>query len=145
MTRRQYIGLGVSALWTSCQALGNFEDECTVIVHPSNRFDALSRSKVSYLFLRKVSRWPWGAEVAPLDLAQNERVRRVFVQRVLGISEEQLAEYWIDQRATRGVNPPLQVRDAAAAKIWVAARPGGIAYVPSSVVDATVKVLRINS
>jgi hypothetical protein len=115
-----------------------------VIVHPSNRFDALSRSKVSYLFLRKVSRWPWGAEVAPLDLSQNEAVRRVFVQRVLGISEEQLAEYWIDQRATRGVNPPLQGRDAAAAKLWVAARPGGIAYVPSSAVDATVKALRID-
>jgi hypothetical protein len=116
-----------------------------VIVHPSNRFDVLSRSKVSYLFLRKVSRWPWGAEVAPLDLAKNERVRRVFVQRVLGISEEQLAEYWIDQRATRGVSPPLQVRDAAAAKLWVAARPGGIAYVPLSAVDATVKALRIDS
>ena len=145
MTRRQYIGLGISALWASCRALGNFEDECTVIVHPSNRFDVLSRSKVSYLFLRKVSRWPWGAEVAPLDLAKNERVRGVFVQRVLGISEEQLAEYWIDQRATRGVSPPLQVRDAAAAKLWVAARPGGIAYVPLSAVDATVKALRIDS
>jgi hypothetical protein len=145
MTRRQYIRLGIGAFWTSCQARGNFDGECAVIVHPSNRFDALSRSKVSYLFLRKVSRWPWGAEVAPLDLSQNEPVRQVFVQRVLGISEEQLAEYWIDQRATRGVNPPLQVRDVAAAKLWVAARPGGIAYVPSSAVDATVKALRIDS
>jgi hypothetical protein len=145
MTRRQYIRLGAGAFWASCQALGNFEDDCTVIVHPSNRFDALSRSKVSYLFLRKVSRWPWGAEVAPLDLTQSERVRRVFVQRVLGISEEQLAAYWIDQRATRGVSPPPQVRDPAAAKLWVAARPGGIAYVPSSAVDATVKALRIDS
>ena len=149
MTRRQSIGLGVSALWASCQALGNFEGECTVIVHPSNRFDALfSRSKVSAISsLRKTKiahGGHGGAEVAPLDLAQNERVRRVFVQRVLGISEEQLAEYWIDQRATRGVNPPLQVRDAAAAKLWVAARPGGIAYIPSSAVDATVKALRID-
>jgi hypothetical protein len=145
MTRRQYLRLCGSALWASCEVLGKFEEEFTVIVHPSNRFDALSRSRVSYLFLRKVSRWPWGAEVAPLDLAENERIRKVFVQRVLGINEEQLAAYWIDQRATRGVSPPLQVRDAAAAKLWVAARPGAIAYVPSSALDDTVKALRIES
>ena len=71
-----------------------------VIVHPSNRFEALSRSKVGYLFLRKVSRWPWGAEVAPVDLAADGPIRREFVQQALRMSEEQLAEYWIDQRAT---------------------------------------------
>ena len=116
-----------------------------MIVHPSNQFDALSRSKVSYLFLRKVSRWPWGAEVAALDLSGDEPIHRDFVQKVLRLSEEQLAEYWIDQRATRGVSPPIQVRDAAAAKLWVAARPGGIAYIPSSALDSTVKAIRIDS
>jgi hypothetical protein len=145
MTRRQYIRLAIGVLWASSKALGKFTEEFTVIVHPTNRFDALSRSKVSYLFLRKVSRWPWGAEVAPLDLAQSEPIRRLFVRQVLGISEEQLAAYWIDQRATRGVSPPLQGRDVEAAKLWVAARPGGIAYVPSSALDATVKILRIGS
>ena len=115
-----------------------------VIVHLSNRFDALSRSKASYLFLRRVSRWPWGAEVAALDLAEGEPIHREFVQQVLRMTEEQLAEYWIDQRATRGVSPPPQVRDAAAAKLWVAARPGGIAYIPSSALDGTVKALRMD-
>jgi hypothetical protein len=100
---------------------------------------------VSYLFLRKVSRWPWGAEAAALDLAEDEPIRREFVQKVLRMSEEQLAEYWIDQRATRGVSPPAQVRDAAAARLWVAARPGGIAYIPSSALDGTVKAIRIDS
>ena len=115
-----------------------------MIVHPSNRFEALSRSKVRYLFLRKVSRWPWGAEVAPLDLPEGEPIRRAFVREVLGFSEEQRADYWIDQRATRGVSPPLQVRDAAAAKQWVAAKSGGIAYIPASALDTTVKVMRID-
>jgi hypothetical protein len=83
--------------------------------------------------------------VAPLDLAQSEPVRGIFVQHVLGISEEQLAEYWIDQRATRGVSPPVEVRDAAAAKLWVAKRPGGIAYIPSSALDSTVKAIRVDA
>jgi len=145
MTRRQYLRLAASAFWASHQALGSLKESFVVIAHPSNQFDALSRSKVSYLFLRKVSRWPWGAEVAALDLAEDEPIRREFVQKVLRMTEEQLAEYWIDQRATRGVSPLLQVRDAAAAKLWVAARPGGIAYIPSSALDSTVKAIRIDS
>ena len=116
-----------------------------MIVHPSNRFDALSRSKVTYLFLRKVSRWPWGAEVAPADLPANESVRKEFVKRVLRMTEEQLAELWIDQRATRGISPPVEVRDAAAAKLWVAGRPGGIAYIPLSALDSSVKAIRVDS
>jgi hypothetical protein len=145
MTRRHYFRVAASVLWASHHALASTQEKFVVIVHPSNRFDALSRAKVSYLFLRKVSRWPSGAEVGAIDLAANEPIRREFVQQVLQMTGEQLAEYWIDQRATRGVSPPLQVRDAAAAKLWVAARPGGIAYIPSSALDGTVKALRMDS
>jgi len=144
MTRRQYIRLAVGLLCASRKFLGKPNEEFVVIVHPSNRFDALSSSKVSYLFLRKVSRWPWGAEVAPADLAEKGPIRRRFVEQVLRMNEEQLAELWIDQRATRGLNPPVEVRDAAAAKLWVANRPGGIAYIPTSALDSTVKAIRID-
>jgi hypothetical protein len=145
MSRRQYLRLAAGVFWASHKALGSLKENFVVIVHPSNQFDALSRSKVGYLFLRKVSRWPWGAEVAALDLTENDPIRREFVQQVLRMSGEQLAEYWIDQRATRGVSPPLQARDATAAKRWVAARPGGIAYIPSSALDCTVKAIRTDS
>jgi hypothetical protein len=63
---------------------------------------------------------------------------------VLGFSEEQLAEYWMDQRETRGVSPPLRAHNAAAAKLWVATKPGGIAYIPASLLDSTVKAMRID-
>jgi len=144
MTRRQYLSLAAGVFWASRQALGSRKEEFVVIVHPSNRFDTLNRSQVSHAFLRKVSRWPWGAEVAPADLAPNEPIRREFAQQMLRMTEEQLAEYWIDQRATRGVSPPPEVRNAAAAKLWVAVRPGGIAYIPSSALDGTVKALRVD-
>src|SRR5438445_4343519 len=110
MTRRQSILVVAGIFLASRRAPGGRKEEFVVIVHPSNRFEALSRSKVGYLFLRKVSRWPWGAEVAPVDLAADEPIRREFVLQALRMSEEQLAEYWIDQRATRGVSPPVEVR-----------------------------------
>jgi DNA-binding transcriptional LysR family regulator len=119
------------------------EEEFVVIVNPSNHFDTLSRSKLTFLFLRKVSRWPWGAEVDPIDLPQHDLVRAEFTRQVLGTTEDWLANYWIDQKTTRGVNPPVQVHDVAAAKALVASHPGAIAYVPASAVDATVKVIKV--
>jgi hypothetical protein len=124
-------------------AAGKREEKFVVIVNPSNQFDALSRSKLSYLFLRKVSRWPWGAEVDPIDLRAQEPARHQFIREVLGTTDERLAQYWIDQKESRGVNPPTEARDVTAAKAMVAARPGAIAYIPESAVDGRVKVLRV--
>jgi ABC-type phosphate transport system substrate-binding protein len=115
-----------------------------VIVHPSNQFDSLTRSKLSLLFLRKVSRWPWGAEVEPVDLAHSLPMRIEFMQYVLKTTERDLDQYWIDQTATRGVSRPVQVTSAAAAKAIVAARPGAIAYIPAAELDRSVKVLRVD-
>jgi len=115
-----------------------------VIVHPSNHFDALSRSKLSFLFLRKVSRWPWGAEVEPVDLGPGQPARLEFTRQVLRTTERDLDQYWIDQTATRGVSRPIQMTGAAEAKSVVATRPGAIAYIPAAELDRTVKALRVD-
>ena len=61
------------------------------------------------------------------------------------MTQEQLAGYWIDQRATRGISPPAEVRDAAAAKLWVACKTWrGLRYIPSSTLDGTVKAIRMD-
>ena len=144
MTRRQNLSLTAGIALAPAIAPGKREEAFVVIVHPSNRFDALSRSKLSFLFLRKVSRWPWGAEVFPIDVAANPSARLQFTEQVLRTTEEKLAEYWIDQRATRGVRPPIQVPGAMAAKSLVAGRPGAIAYIIASELDGTVKAIRVD-
>jgi hypothetical protein len=143
MTRRRLFSFALTIPCLGLQAAGKAGDPLVVIVHPSNRFDALSRSKVSYLFLRRVSRWPWGAEVAPVELLNPSKVRGDFLGQVLRMTEEQLQAYWIDQRTTRGVSPPVQVADGTSVKALVAARPGAIGYIPADALDGTVKVLRI--
>jgi hypothetical protein len=126
-------------------AIAQVKDQAfVVIVHPSNKFDALSRSKLSFLFLRKVSRWPWGAEVEPVDLAPNQPARHEFMRQVLRTNERDLDQYWIDQTATRGVSRPVQMTGAAEARSVVAMRPGAIAYIPAAELDRTVKVLRVD-
>ena len=147
MTRRSCLNLALGALWgarrSACANGGGSPEELIVIVHPSNPFLALSCTKLSYLFLKKVSRWPSGAEALPIDLARDAWARRRFQRQVLRLTEEEIDQYWIGQRATRGIGPPPQVSGVAAAKSWVAARPGGIAYIPASALDSTVKSIRV--
>lgn len=144
MTRRRSLGLALVMLAAPGRARGLHEDEFVLIVNRSNQFESLNRSKIRFLFLRKVSRWPWGAEAEPIDLPPRGPARRWFSKQVLRITEEQVDEYWIDQRATRGVNRPIQAPNATAAKALVAARPGAIAYIPAAAVDGTVKVLKVD-
>jgi hypothetical protein len=144
MTRRRYLCLALGVLVVLAHSDAKNETEFVVIVHPSNQFDALSRSKLNLLFLRRVSRWPWGAEVEPINLASDGLARREFTRQVLRTTEEQLAAYWIDQRATRGVSLPIRVPDGAAAKALVSTRPGAIAYIPAAELDSTVKTLRVD-
>ena len=143
MRPRRHLGVFLILFWALGIANGKNHDEFVVIVNRSNQFDGLSRSKISFLYLRKVSRWPSGAEAYPIDLVSAQSLRREFTGSVLGISDEQLQSYWIDQRETRGVKPPIEVRDAAAAKALVASHPGAIAYIPASELDDTVKVLKV--
>jgi hypothetical protein len=145
MTRRDLLSYALTAGCAKLMAAERVDNLPVVIVHPSNRFDSLSRSKVEFLFLRRASRWPWGAEVVPVELANPNRVRSAFVTQVLRTTEEQLEAYWIDQRATRGISPPIQSQDAEAVKALVAGRPGAIGYIPARALDNSVKALRVEA
>jgi hypothetical protein len=114
-----------------------------LIVNKTNRLASLSPFKLRFVFLRKISRWPWGAEIVPVDLFEQSAIRRKFTRDILGQTMEALAVYWIEQRVTVNLEPPIQVDTALEAKRLVASRLGAIAYIPAADVDASVKVLDI--
>ena len=142
MTRRRF-HFALGSLLATWNSWAGDKETYVVIVNKSNQFEALSRARVQYLFLRKVSRWPWGAEVSPIDLESPDSVRRDFTSQVLHTTGRDLAAYWIDQRMTRGVVPPGLVASAADVKALVASTPGAIAYIPPAACDQTVKILRV--
>jgi ABC-type phosphate transport system substrate-binding protein len=141
MTRRQWlascgVAVGMPTGWADPAGFA-------MIVHPSNQYTKLNRSKVHILYAKKISRWPWGAEAEPLDLPERTPARAWFVKQVLKSSEPALAEYWIEQRTSSGVAPPKQAVGAGEVVKFVASRHGAIGYVPLAEVNASVKVLTV--
>ena len=136
----------VVVLWAAASTSGASPGQgrqFVVIVNKQNQLNELSVGKLKTIFLRRISRWPWGAAVHPVDLPEGSALRRDFAREVLDSTLAELGVYWIDQKATRNINPPVVASSVEAVKAAVAAQPGAIGYIPASAVDGRVKILEV--
>jgi hypothetical protein len=147
-TRRTSIGI----LLGLCMIVGVYAAEAgarnneappdfRVVVHPTNPESFASRQVVSDVFLKKVSRWPNGEQIRPVDLTLGSPVRETFSQSVLRRSAAAVRSYWQQRIFTgRGVPPPEVSSDADVLR-YVREHAGGIGYVSAAADSTTVKVL----
>jgi hypothetical protein len=134
------LALTVAAVLSMVGAAPN-DKVFVVIVNKANPLSTLKRAKVSAAFLRQISRWPFGAEITAVDLPDKSPVREAFLKGVLRMTAEDLRAYWIDQKLTHNIDPPIRVATPAEALRLVASKPGGIAFIPAELADYSVKVL----
>jgi hypothetical protein len=116
-----------------------------VVVHAANPSSALPREQVARLFLRKVKRWPSGADAEPVDLAPAAPARDAFTRHVLGKSVASVRAYW-QQRIFSGaeVPPPEKAAEADALE-FVRTHPAGVGYVsPAAGLPAGVRALPLS-
>jgi ABC-type phosphate transport system substrate-binding protein len=114
-----------------------------VIVHYSNPVTSLSREQVSKMLLKKVTEWPRGGEVRPVDLVDNSPVREMFCKEIHGKSVSAIKAFW-QQRifSGRDVPPPEKATDAEVIS-FVLERPEAIGYVSANTPIGRFKVLQI--
>lgn len=112
-----------------------------VVVHPSNPADALTMEDLRRLYLGGITLFDHRERVELLE-SSNERVR--FYRAALGMGEDRLKRHWVSRVfAGDPGSPPEEFRDAQDLVRYVATHPGAIAFVPSNLVDGSVKVVRI--
>lgn len=114
-----------------------------VVVHPSNDVSVLTKSQLSQMLLKKVTRWPSGKPVRPVDLHADAAARRVMSKDVHGRSVRAVKAYWQRQIFTgRGAPPPEKPSDSAVIA-YVRRNPGAVGYVSTSASVGTVKVITV--
>jgi ABC-type phosphate transport system substrate-binding protein len=99
----------------------------TLVVNAS-RPAALSRRQVADYFLKRVSNWPDGTLVAPIDLSVASPTRAAFSKSVMGQPTEGVVRYWQQTMHSGRLTPPL-VKPEEGVLALVRATPGGIGYV----------------
>jgi ABC-type phosphate transport system substrate-binding protein len=114
-----------------------------VIVNPSNTVSTLTRDHVSDAFLKKITRWPNGDAIRPVDLHGSSHARQKFAEDVLRRSLAAVRSYW-QQLIFSGRNiPPAELESDAAVIAYVLKYPGAIGYVSGAANVDGVKVIVI--
>jgi ABC-type phosphate transport system substrate-binding protein len=130
--RRAFLLILVLVLTTLCGSVFGQQRPAPafqVIVNPSNEVAAVDRGFVEDAFLKKITTWPSGEVIRPVDLAPDSPVRRAFSHDVLNRSVEAVKGYW-QQRIFSGRDvPPPEFGTDEEIVSFVLKHPGGIGYV----------------
>ena len=116
--------------------------ELTIIVNPANS-NTLNSKQVQRIFLGKDKKFPDGSEVLPVNLVADSATRNSFDQDVLGRNSSQVSAYWSKLVFTGKGIPPKEVSTDAEVIDLVSKNPSVIAYVDSSSVNDSVKVIKL--
>ena len=139
--------VALSPLLASPRAVGGGESlDLAVVVNLGVPVAQLSAAELQSLFTASRRNWPDGSNVSVFSYPPEADIRHVFDSAALGMSPEEVARFWLDQRVRGGPRPPRQIPDPMLAIRLVAKLPGSVAYVPADLVNASVRVVaRIRS
>jgi len=116
----------------------------TVIVNPSNPATTSSRIELSRLFLKKVTAWPAGRAVLPVDQIDTSTIRDVFTKDIHKKSIAAIKSFWQQRIFSGGDVPPPELESDAEVIAYIRTHPGAVGYVAEIPLNAGVKVLKIS-
>ncbi|MET0410262.1 MAG: hypothetical protein ABW217_03150 [Polyangiaceae bacterium] len=114
-----------------------------VIVNADNPTLTVGRKFLTDAFLKKITRWPHGELIRPVDQAQESDVRRRFTDDVLKRSVAAVRSYWQQLIfAGRDVPPPEVGNDEQVIE-YVQKHSGSVGYVSAAAKLSRVKVVGV--
>ena len=117
--------------------------EVVPVVAANNATQALTKSELTDIFLGRKIRFPDGRMAVPLDQETGSPSRDEFYTTLAGISAMQLKSHWSKIIFTGRGKPPRAVANGIEVRKAVASNAQCIGYIDRSLVDDSVKILRI--
>jgi ABC-type phosphate transport system substrate-binding protein len=115
-------------------------DELLVIANQSVPVAALSTDELASIYLLKMTSWPSGPSIVPVNREASSHVRNTFTELVLRQPLNALNAYW-NQMHFKGKVPPLIQESDQAVLAFVQKVPGAIGYISAGTVAQNVKIL----
>ncbi len=116
-------------------------EELLIIANASVSVPApLSLSQIAAIYLLRVTTWPDGTHIVPVNREAPSEARREFTAQVLQEDNGELAAYWNEMHFL-GKLPPVVQESQRAMVAFVRNVPGSIGYVSGSAPPIGVKVL----
>lgn len=136
--KRTIVGFALAFGFSLAQA------EVVVVVSAKSAAGTLTAAQASDIFLGKLTSFPSGGQVIPVDQAEGSAIRDEFYTKVAGKSAAQVKAYWSKIIFSGKGQPPKEVADSSAVKKLIADNPNIIGYIDKSAVDGSVKTVLAN-
>jgi len=121
--------------------IGQANAGLAVVVAAGSDIPGMSQTEVRAIFLGKSKNFANGAGASPSYQNEGSSIYAEFGDKVLRKSAAQLTQYWARLVFSGKGTPPQSAADDAAVKAFVGSTKGGIGYIDSASVDASVKVV----
>ncbi len=116
-----------------------FGAQYAIVVSKKVSVPPLSVEQIRDIYLQK--RHSIGNQkIIPLNLIGQNPSRIAFENSVIGMGRDRLNAYWVKQHF-QGISPPITQPSHESIKAFVQNVEGAVGYLPSSMVDESVKVL----
>lgn len=117
--------------------------EVVVVVADESHVKALDRTDLRDIYLGRMDHLPSGDPVVPIDQTERASAYAAFYRDYLGQTPAQVKAHWSKRIFTGRGQPPRSVDDGAAMARAVAGNPNAIGYLDADLVDARLRVVRI--
>lgn len=127
------LALAAGLLWppgrspSARQAVASEPPYLVIAHHPDS--GAVDRNFLARAFLKKVTSWPNGDGIRPVDQAHGSPIRRRFSEEVIGRSVLAVRNYWQQLIFSGRAVPPPELDSDEAVVRFVLRTPGAIGYV----------------
>ena len=117
-------------------------EDFLIIANPSVAIETpISLKELTAIYFLRVTRWPDGSHIVPVNRELGSPLRQEFTTRILKEDNQRLARYW-NQMHFEGKHPPLVQESGQSMLAFVRSVPGAIGYISASQKPEGVKVLR---
>ncbi len=100
-----------------------------VIVNPANQLQEVEKAVLARAFLKKITRWPDGTPIRPVDRDADAPTRRALTEEVLNRTVAAVRNFWAQAIFDGRDVPPPELDSDAAVVEFVLKWPGGVGYV----------------
>ncbi len=112
-----------------------------VVVNARSGIERLSRDEVTNIFLGRYRKLPNGGTALPIDQPENSGMRADFYRKLVNKDLNEINAYWSRLIFSGKTAPPRQTEQGAEVLAWLAANPGGIAYIEREQVDRRFRIV----
>jgi ABC-type phosphate transport system substrate-binding protein len=116
-----------------------FGGQYSIIISKKVPLSSITVEQIRDIYLQK-RRSVGDQKIIPLNLVGQEPSRIAFENAVIGMDRDRLNAYWVKQHF-QGNTPPITQPSPESIKVFVQNVEGAIGYIPSSMLDDTLRVI----